>query len=154
MTEQETETETETVELSAEQVLEADEYAHNRTVREIQDARAEVRDMIKAIDVNPGDGASVELYQVTELANQTAVYVYEVMPLVRKGDIPDGLTELPESHPHDSIEGFAANMGMKPGADEPCGIDRCMQVYDLCNQITDELGIGVSLDKTGDGLDL
>ena len=144
----------ETVEVSAEQVLDADDYSHNRAVREIHDARADVRKKIKELEVQSETGTTLGLYQVTELANQTAVYVYEVLPLVRKADLPDDITELPEGHPHDNIVDFATNMGMKRGADEPCGIARCMQVYDVCNQITDELGIGVSLDKSGDGLEL
>jgi hypothetical protein len=144
---------TETVELSPEQVLEADEYAHNRAVREVQDARAEVRDAIRDMKIK-GDGRSIPAPDMTKVANLTAVYVYEVMPLVRKGDVPDEMLELQEGHPWDNLQQFATAMGMKDDAERPCNTAECMVVYDRCNRIADYLGIGVSLDKTGDGLEL
>ena len=144
-----------TVEVDAEQVLDADDYSHNRAVREIMDARADVRETVKEMETNERDGASIPVYQVTELAQQTAMYAYEVLPLVRKSDLPHDATELPEEHPHRSIETFAGTMGMHPSKDgEPCGVLMTVQVYDSCNRIVDELGIGVSLDKSGDGLEL
>jgi len=144
---------TKKVEVDAEQVLDAEDYAHNRAVREIQDARAEVREKIEELEVNEDSGTNMPLYQVTELANQTAVYAYDVLPLLRKSELPEDTAELPEGHPHDNVSEFATAMGMK-SEDEPCGIIRTMQVYDRLNQICDELGIGVSLDKSNDGLEL
>ena len=144
---------TKKVEIDAEQVLDAEDYAHNRAVREIQDARADVREKIKDIDIDENAGTNIPLYQVTELANQTAVYAYEVLPLLRKSELPEDIAELPEPHPHDDVSEFATSMGME-NKDKPCGIIASMTVYDRLNQICDELGIGVSLDKTNDGLEL
>ena len=144
---------TEKVEIDAEQVLDAEDYAHNRAVREIQDARAEVREKIEELEVREDSGTNMPLYQVTELANQTAVYAYDVLPLLRKSELPEDIAELPEGHPHDDVFEFATAMGME-SEDKPCGIIRTMQVYDRVNQICDELGIGVSLDKSNDGLEL
>lgn len=122
-----------------------DNYHETQRLREIHEARQNVAKQVRDMDINQRTGNKVYLYSMTRLCNVTALYVSEILPLVRKVefDVPD----LPDYCTHDTLRGYATNMGMDDSGN-PVSPSESLTVYRHCNEFLAEIKPLVSEEQT------
>jgi len=152
-TKSENTTDTTEIEVSKEEVIDPDDYAQNQTIKAIHDARAEVRGQIADMDINENEGNTIYRYSVTELAHKTTAYVLELKPLIDQSEIEDERLELSDMCANEDILTFALSMGLKEDG-KPVSPLESIQVYERCNSLASDLGLGANLKDGEEGLSL
>jgi len=122
-----------------------DDYHETQRLREIHEARREVLEQARNMDINEKSGSGIYVYSLTELSHTVAMYVNEVLPLMRQsGTDPP---ELPDACEHDTVFDFAASMGMDSDG-SPAPPTHSLAAFRACNEFLADVKPLITEDDT------
>lgn len=137
----------ETIEADPAEILDPADYNQNQRLKEIHQARKDVRDHLQE---RPIQAKSSEWEGLNaRLAEAVAFYGHELLPLMNEAGWSH---EFPDEIPFETVREFVRRMGKLPsGSDSRTPSPPItMIVFDRLNEFTREVGLGTNLDEGSD----
>lgn len=135
----------ETIEAEAAEVLDPGDYNQNQRLKEIHQARRDVREALK--ETTSGKARKGEhMATHRKLAEAVTFYGHELLPLMDEAEWDH---DLPDHYPWDTVRQFIATVGHSPDKDYPPK-NASLHVFSRLNQFARQAGLGADLD---DGTD-
>jgi len=119
-------------------LIDTEDYHRRQRLKEIHKARQEVAKAVHDMEIDDRVNAPLK-GETIRLAQNLAVYIQELIPIIEKAGLDDRFTNLPENFEFDNIMQFATTLGRNPETKRPPRMGEIMTIFERANKILAEV---------------